>query len=36
VELVENIRMKMPKIGGRKLYFILNEPLKTLKIGKEF
>ena len=35
VELVENIRMKMPKIGGRKLYFILNEPLKTLKIGRD-
>ena len=34
-ELVENIRMKMPKIGGRKLYFMLNEPLKTLKIGRD-
>ena len=27
--------MKMPKIGGRKLYFMLNEPLKTLKIGRD-
>ena len=35
VELVENIRMKMPKIGGRKLYFMLNEPLKILKIGRD-
>ena len=35
VELVENIRMKMPRIGGRKLYFMLNEPLKTLKIGRD-
>ncbi len=35
VELVENIRMKMPKIGGRKLYFMLNEPVKTLKIGRD-
>ncbi len=35
VELVENIRMKMPKIGGKKLYFMLNEPLKTLKIGRD-
>ena len=35
IELVENIRMKMPKIGGRKLYFMLNEPLKTLKIGRD-
>ena len=35
IELVENIRMKMPRIGGRKLYFMLNEPLKTLKIGRD-
>ena len=35
IELVENIRIKMPKIGGRKLYFMLNEPLKTLKIGRD-
>ena len=35
VELVDNIRIKMPKIGGRKLYFMLNEPLKTLKIGRD-
>ena len=32
--------MKMPKIGGRKLYFMLNEKkkkknLKTLKIGRD-
>ena len=35
VELVESIRNKMPRIGGRKLYFILNEPLKMLKIGRD-
>lgn len=35
VELVENIRIKMPKLGGKKLYFILNESLKNLKIGRD-
>lgn len=35
VELVERIRIKMPKIGGRKLYFMLNESLKMLKIGRD-
>ena len=35
VELVDNIRIKMPKIGGRKLYFMLNKTLKTLKIGRD-
>ena len=35
VELVESIRIKMPKIGGRKLYFMLNESLKMLKIGRD-
>ena len=34
VELVEDIRMKMPKIGGRKLYFMLNEQMRILKIGR--
>ena len=35
VELVENIRIKMPKLGGKKLYFLLNESLKNLKIGRD-
>ena len=35
VDLVESIRIKMPKIGGRKLYFLLNKPLKSLKIGRD-
>ena len=35
IELVENIRIKMPKLGGRKLYFLLSEPLKELKIGRD-
>jgi transposase InsO family protein len=35
VELVERIRIKMPKLGGKKLYFLLNEPLKELKIGRD-
>ena len=35
IELVEDIRIKMPKLGGRKLYFLLSEPLKELKIGRD-
>ena len=35
VELVENTRMKMPKLGGKKLYFILKKELKSLKIGRD-
>ena len=35
VDLVEDIRIKMPKLGGRKLYFLLSEPLKELKIGRD-
>ncbi|WP_426478579.1 IS3 family transposase [Chryseobacterium sp. CBSDS_008] len=35
ITLVEDIRIKMPKLGGRKLYFILREPLRSLKIGRD-
>ena len=35
IELVENLRLKMPKLGGRKLYFLLREELKCLKIGRD-
>ena len=35
MELVENIRLKMPRIGGKKLYFLLKEELKMLKIGRD-
>jgi putative transposase len=35
VELVETIRMQMPKIGTRKLYFMLEEELKQLRVGRD-
>ena len=35
VELVEILRLKMPKLGGKKLYFMLKEQLNTLKIGRD-
>ena len=35
LELVESIRLRMPKIGTRKLYFILKEELKPLGVGRD-
>lgn len=35
VELVESIRFQMPKIGTRKLYFILEDELKQLNVGRD-
>jgi transposase InsO family protein len=35
VLLVEDIRKKMPKIGTRKLYYLLSGELKELKIGRD-
>lgn len=35
IKLVEDIRVKMPKLGGRKLYFLLKGPLRSLKIGRD-
>lgn len=35
VELVEDLRLKMPKLGGRKLYFLLQQELKPLKVGRD-
>jgi len=35
VLLVEDIRKKMPKIGTRKLYYLLSVELKELKIGRD-
>ena len=35
VALVEEKRMMQPKIGGKKLYFMLKEPLKSLNIGRD-
>ncbi len=35
IGLVNSIRIKMPKIGTRKLYFILQEELQLLNIGRD-
>ena len=35
IELVESIRFQMPKIGTRKLYFMLEDELKQLNVGRD-
>ena len=35
IALVIDIRMAMPRIGTRKLYYLLNNELKILKIGRD-
>ena len=35
VSLVLEIRQNMPRIGAKKLYFLLNSDLKQLKIGRD-
>lgn len=35
VNLVEDIRIKMPRLGARKLYFILKESLRSIKVGRD-
>jgi putative transposase len=35
IDLVESVRFQMPKIGVRKLYFILYEDLKRLNVGRD-
>jgi transposase InsO family protein len=35
VALVKEKRIMQPKIGGKKLYFMLKEPLKLLNIGRD-
>jgi putative transposase len=35
VNLVLQIRAQMPRIGSKKLYYLLNQDLKTLKIGRD-
>ncbi len=35
IELVETIRLQMPKIGVRKLYFLLQKELNQLKVGRD-
>ena len=33
--LVRNIRTTMPKLGGRKLYYLLKDQLSTLNVGRD-
>ena len=35
VRMVEELRIKQPHIGGRKLKFMLKKPLKSLKVGRD-
>lgn len=35
VKLVEDLRLIQPHLGGRKLLFMLREPLKSLKVGRD-
>ena len=35
MSMVESIRGDMPRIGFRKLYYLLYEPLKDLKVGRD-
>ena len=35
IDLVNEIRIKMPMIGTRKLYHLLEKPLKELKVGRD-
>lgn len=35
VEMVQEIRMVMPKIGGRKLYYLLHSKLRKLGVGRD-
>ena len=35
INLVNEIRVKMPRLGGKKLYHLLRIPLQGLKIGRD-
>jgi putative transposase len=35
VRLVEHIRQSMPRIGAKKLYYLLTDKLKMLKVGRD-
>ena len=35
VSMVDNIRMTQPRIGTRKLYYMLHEELNTLNVGRD-
>ena len=35
LDLVRSIRNLMPRLGARKLYYILEKELKSLKVGRD-
>jgi transposase InsO family protein len=35
VKLVDTIRLSMPRVGSKKLYYLLNDELKALKVGRD-
>jgi len=35
IELVNEIRIQMPRLGTRKLYYLLREPLQELGVGRD-
>jgi len=35
IELVKQQRLLMPKIGTRKLYYLLENELRLLKVGRD-
>lgn len=35
IELVKGIRLRMPKLGTKKLYYLLEAQLRTLKVGRD-
>lgn len=35
IDLVSDIRVKMPRLGTRKLYYLLEDPLRKLRVGRD-
>lgn len=35
IELIKDLRLKMPRLGTRKMYYLLNAPLSKLNIGRD-
>ncbi len=35
VGMVQDIRIQMPRIGTRKLYYLLEDPLRELRVGRD-
>lgn len=35
LELVQTVRLRLPKLGTRKLYHVLKQPLSAMKIGRD-